>query len=122
MYFHALPKALTIYTDHHNLQTFSTKALLNQRQAQWAGTLVQYDFVIVCWPGICNGKADALTKQIGDLPKEGDESAQPIQGLIPKEQFQYQPILYNTAIRSNTEIRQLLTSNKLATEITLALK
>ena len=39
IYLHALPKPFTIYTDHHNLQTFSTKALLNQRQARWAGTL-----------------------------------------------------------------------------------
>ena len=33
IYLHALPKALTIFTNHHNLQTFSTKALLNRRQA-----------------------------------------------------------------------------------------
>ena len=33
IYLHALPKAFTIYTDHHNLQTFSTNALLKRRQA-----------------------------------------------------------------------------------------
>ena len=32
IYLHALPKAFTIYTDHHNVQTFSTKGLLNRRQ------------------------------------------------------------------------------------------
>ena len=30
IYLHVLPKPFTIYTDHHNLQTFSTKALLNR--------------------------------------------------------------------------------------------
>ena len=30
IYLHTLPKAFTIYTDHHNLQTFNTKALLNR--------------------------------------------------------------------------------------------
>ena len=73
-------------------------------------------------PGIRNGKADAMTRRSGDLPKEGDEHARPVQALIPSERFQSQPILCNTAVRSNTEIRQLLTSDKLAKEITLALK
>ena len=44
------------------------------------------------------------------------------QALIPKEKFQSQPPLSNTAIQSNTKVRQLLTSDKLAKEITLALK
>ena len=34
IYLHALPKPFTIHTDHHNLQIFSTKALLNRRQAR----------------------------------------------------------------------------------------
>ena len=73
-------------------------------------------------PGIRNGKADALTRRSGDLPKEGDKRARPVQALIPSEKFQSQPISCNTAIRSNTEIRQLLTSDKLAKEITLTFK
>ena len=52
IYLHALPKAFTICTDRHNLQTFSIEALLNRRQAQWAGTLLQYDFIIAFRPGI----------------------------------------------------------------------
>ena len=87
IYLHALPKPFTIYTYHHNLQTFSTKALLNRRQARWAGTLAQYDFMIAFRPVIRNGKADALTRRSGDLPKEGDERAQPVQALIPSEKF-----------------------------------
>ena len=36
IYLHQLPHAFTIMTDHHNLQTFSTKALLSRCQACWA--------------------------------------------------------------------------------------
>ena len=36
IYLHQLPHTFTIMTDHHNLQTFSTKALLSRRQARWA--------------------------------------------------------------------------------------
>ena len=34
IYLHALRKPFIIYTNHYNLYTFSTKSLLNQRQAQ----------------------------------------------------------------------------------------
>ena len=84
--------------------------------------MAQYDFVIAFRPGIRNGKADALTRRSEDLLKERDERARPVQALIPKEKFQSQPILCNTAIRSNTEVRQLLASDKPAKEIILALK
>ena len=39
MYLHGIP--FVIYTDHYNLQNFGTKALLNRRQARWAGLLAQ---------------------------------------------------------------------------------
>ena len=39
MYLHGVP--FLIYKDHHNLQNFGTKALLNRRQARWAGLLAQ---------------------------------------------------------------------------------
>ena len=74
-------------TDHYNLQTFSTKALLSRRQARWAQELAQYDFKIVFKPGTQNGKADALTRRSGDLPEEGDGRARPTQPLIPAEKF-----------------------------------
>ena len=78
IYLHALPKPFTIYTVHHNLQTFSTKVLLNRRQARLAGTLTQYDFMIAFCPRIRNGKADALTKRSEELPKVGNECARPV--------------------------------------------
>ena len=47
IYLHQLPQTFTIMTDHCNLQTFSTKALLSRHQARWAQELAQYDFKIV---------------------------------------------------------------------------
>ena len=88
IYLHSLPKAFTISTNHHNLQTFNTKALLNRWQARWAGTLAQYDFIIPFRPGIRKGEADAPTRRSGDLPNEGDERARPVQALIASEKFQ----------------------------------
>ena len=61
IYLHQLPHTFTIMTDHHNLQTFLTKALLSHRQARWAQELAQYDFKILFRAGTQNGKADALT-------------------------------------------------------------
>ena len=39
IYLHALPRPFTVYPDHHNLQNFTTKDLLNRRQARWAGLI-----------------------------------------------------------------------------------
>ena len=75
MYLHGT--SFTIYTDHHNLQNLGTKALLNRRQARWAGLLAQFQFQIMFRPGKANGKADALTHRSRDLPTEGDKRGRP---------------------------------------------
>ena len=80
MYLHGVP--FLIYTDHHNSQNFRTKALLNQRQARCAGLLAQYEFHIQLRPNKANGKADALTRQSGDLPKEGDKRGRLVQEIL----------------------------------------
>jgi len=59
MYFHALPKVFTILIDHHNLESFKTKTLLNYRQVCWAGELAQYNYIIVFQCKEKNGKANA---------------------------------------------------------------
>jgi len=51
IYLHQLPRPFMILTDHHNLQTFTTKALLSRRQARWAQEITQYDFMILFRPG-----------------------------------------------------------------------
>ena len=87
IYLHQLPHTFTILTDYHNLQTFTTKALLSCRQARWAQELAQYDFKIIFRPRSLNGKADALTRQSGDLPEEGDGRGRLIQALISIDKF-----------------------------------
>ena len=80
MYLYGVP--FLIYTEHHNLQNFGTKALLNRRQARWVGLLAQYIFQIQFRAGKANGKADALTRRSGDLPKEGDKRGRPFQEIL----------------------------------------
>ena len=85
MYLHGIE--FTIFTEHYNLQNFATKALLNRRQARWAGLLAQYQFHILFLPGKANGKADAMTRRSGDLPCEGDGRGRPIQSILDPAQF-----------------------------------
>jgi len=87
IYLHQLPRPFTILTDHHNIQTFTMKALLSRRQARWAQEITQYDFKILFYPVKDNGKADALTRRSGDLPEEEDDRACPVQALIPTAKF-----------------------------------
>ena len=62
-----------VFTDHKNLEYFTTTKLLNRRQTRWSQFLSQFDFKIVYRPGKAGGKPDALTRRSGDLPREGDE-------------------------------------------------
>ena len=104
-----------IYTDYHNLQNFGTKALLNRQQARWAGLLAQYEFHIQFRLGKANGKADALTRQSGDLLNEGDKRGRPFQEILAPIRFSnlLNPLLYNTAIKHNSDIRTALAKDEL---------
>jgi len=113
IYLHQLPQPFTIITDHHNLQNFTTKALLSRRQARWAQELAQYDFKIVFRPGAQNGKADALTRRSGDLPGEEDERGHPTQALIPLSKFS----LSAASKQYDQNIREALTTDTLTQEI-----
>lgn len=55
IYLHALPRPFSILTDHHNLQSFATKALLSRRQARWAQFLAEFKYTIFFRPGKQNG-------------------------------------------------------------------
>ncbi len=54
---------LTIYSDHKNLQYFTTTKELSRRQCRWSELLGQYKFDIVYTPGRKNGRADALSRR-----------------------------------------------------------
>ena len=97
MYMHGVP--FLIYTDHLNLKNFGTKTLLNRRQTRWAGQLAQCEFQIQFRPGKANGKADALTRRSGDLPREGDKRGHPFHEILDPVNFVGfpNPVLCNTA-------------------------
>lgn len=63
-----------IWSDHKNLEHFTTKKKLNRRQARWNELLANFDFKIVFRPGKQNGKPDALTRISSDKPfSDSDE-------------------------------------------------
>jgi hypothetical protein len=78
---------ITVLSDHLNLKEFTSTMKLNRRQARWAEKLAAYDFVITHVPGKSNGRADALTRRSGDLPKEGDEHHNPASSILFPKNF-----------------------------------
>ena len=54
---------ITIYSDHKNLEYFSTSKVLTRRQARWMEFLSHIDFNIVYRKGTLMGKPDALTRR-----------------------------------------------------------
>jgi hypothetical protein len=73
-----------VLSNHKNLEYFTTMKLLNRRQARWSQFLSQFNFKIVYHPGTTGGKPDALTRQSGDLPEEGDDHSLENQTTIIK--------------------------------------
>src|SRR3954451_5886662 len=57
----------TAITDHRALEYFTTKRLLNPRQARWPDILADYHFYIPYRPGTANVVADALTRKSEEL-------------------------------------------------------
>jgi hypothetical protein len=74
-YLQGAKNATTVYTDHKNLEYFTTTKVLNRRQARWAELLSTYDFQIVYRKGSSNGKPDALSRRPELRPKEGGTTA-----------------------------------------------
>ena len=73
-------------TDHRALEYFTTKRLLNPRQARWADVVADYNFKITYRPGTANVVADALTRKHGELitQKEKDIASRTQCFLDPK--------------------------------------
>ena len=72
-------------------------------------------------PRTQNGKADALTRQSGDLSEEGDGRARPIQPLIPAEKFSNLQ-LSALSFKHDQDIHEALTTDTLAQEVFQCLK
>jgi len=61
-----------VYSDHQNLEFFTTMKVLNRRQARWAQELAGVDFKIYYRPGTQNGKPDTLSRRPEYRPEKGD--------------------------------------------------
>jgi len=77
-----------IFSDHMNLQYFTTKQSLTCRQSQWSLFLATYDFIIISKLGKLN-KADALSRR-PDY-KEGIASKNADQILLTTDKFLLMP-------------------------------
>jgi len=77
----------TIYSDHQNLSYYTTKVVLNRRQARWALLLKGYDFVIVYRKGSQNQKADILSRCPAYTFREGGTTAISTEPLLGPDQW-----------------------------------
>ena len=60
-----------VYTDHKNLEYFTTTKALTRRQARWSEYLNAFNLLLHFRPGKLGAKPDALTRQWDVYPKEG---------------------------------------------------
>ena len=51
-----------VYSDHKNLEYFSTARTTSRRHARWASTLAAYSYTIIYRRGAANGQTDALSR------------------------------------------------------------
>jgi hypothetical protein len=134
LYLEGLSDPAIVYTDHANLQTFTTKMKLNRRQVRWSQKLAEYNFRIIYREGHKNCKADALTRRSGNLPKEGDgRASMTFDSILKPENFHHiiattrtQPLLHElkTALEldplAKDIIRALLNKQKRHPRVALA--
>lgn len=57
-----------VFTDHKNLEYFSSARTTSRRHARWAATLAAYDYTISYRKGVINGKSDALSRRPDYIP------------------------------------------------------
>jgi len=73
---------IQVFSDHQNLEYFTTTRVLNWRQAQWAQELAGIDFRIYYRPGTQNGKPDTLSRHSEYRPEKGGMENQPITTVL----------------------------------------
>ena len=69
-----LAKPFTILTDHKNLEPFTTKRLLNERQVRWSEFMAPFHFTLRHRAGKEAVIPDALSRREQDIPKGIDDS------------------------------------------------
>jgi len=76
-----------MFSDHQNLEYFTTTKVLNRRQARWAQELARIDFQIHYRPGTQNGKPDGLSRRSEYHPEKGGIENQPFTTVLQEKQF-----------------------------------
>jgi len=76
-----------MFSDHQNIEYFTTTKILNQRQARWAQELAGIDFRIYYRLGSRNGKPDALSRRSEYRPEKWGNENQPITTVLRKDNF-----------------------------------
>jgi len=74
-----------VFSDHENLEYFTTTKVLNRQQARWAQELAGVDFRIYYRPGTQNGKPDALSRRPEYRPEKGGIENQPITAVLQEK-------------------------------------
>ena len=93
-----LSKPFTVLTDHKNLEPFTTKRLLNERQVRWSEFLSPFDFKLCHRAGKEAIVPDALSRREQDVPKDADDSriAERKKTILPKDLWVNQTELHET--------------------------
>jgi len=98
-----------VYSDHQNLEYFTTTKVLNRQQAFWAQELAGIDFRIYYRPETQNGKPDALSRRLEYCPEKGGVENQPITSVLRKNHFEER--LASTFICSSARLSSLPARN-----------
>jgi len=80
-----------VWTDHQNLEFFTTTKVLNRRQTYWVQELASINFRIYYRPGSQNGKPDALSRRLEYRPEKGGVENQPIMTVLGENHFEERP-------------------------------
>ena len=67
-----------VWTDHKNLEYFTTSKILSRCQAGWYKFLAEFNFIVRYRPGDKNGKPDALSRRWDLRSEKGSEDLQPV--------------------------------------------
>jgi hypothetical protein len=66
--------SILLFSDHKNLEYFTTTKVHNHCYVRWAQELAIYDFKIVYHPGNLNGKPNTLSRQREYCLEKGDNN------------------------------------------------
>ena len=102
-YLEGAPHTIQVYSDHNNLQYFTTTKQLNRRQARWSEYLSGFDFIINFRAGCLGMKPDALTRRPDVYPKcsqIAERNAENHRALLRPEQLAASFIMNEEALIS----------------------